>query len=177
MASIKESQPVLAFVGLLWNAEFNPDTIIKYLTPAFGDITLRSTAQQFTHTPYYNKEMGDQIMRQWLVFDRTHDPASLIGMKHASNTLEQRHLNEHGGRRVNIDPGLITMSNVVLASTKNYSHRIYLGKGIYAEVTLIFKEKSYTVLDWTYPDYKELATIYFFNQARTLLRHTVTNET
>jgi hypothetical protein len=170
MASIKEPQSVLAFVGLLSSDGFNIETIVKPLTLSFGEVTLRSTAQQFTHTTYYNKEMGEQIMRQWWVFGRMCDPAMLADMKHATNALEQHHLNKQGGRQVNIDPGIITMSNVVLASTKNYSHRIYLGKGIYAEVTLFYKGKTYTVLDWTYPDYKEPLTIKFFNRAREVLR-------
>ena len=114
--------------------------------------------------------MGDDITRRWWVFDSLCDPAELAGMKHATNTIEQQFLNAQGGRQVNIDPGIISMSNVILATTKNYSHRIYLGKGIYAEVTLLFTAKSFTVLDWTYPDYRESSTIDFFNQARTLLK-------
>jgi hypothetical protein len=170
MADIKEPQPVLPFIGILSRDGIDTDPLIEQLAPLFGSITIRSIPEQFTHTTYYNKEMGDRILRQWWVFDRTCDPALLADMKHASNTLERQYLNEQEGRKVNIDPGLITMSNVILASTKNYSHRIYIGKGIYAEVTLIFKGKTYTTLEWTYPDYKEPSTIDLFNRARDLLK-------
>ncbi|MBN2621291.1 DUF4416 family protein [candidate division WOR-3 bacterium] len=175
MAGIKEPQPVLPFIGVLSRDGIGTGPLIEQLAPLFGSVTIRSTPQKFTHTTYYNKEMGDRILRQWWVFDRIIDPAFLIDMKHASNTLEQHYQNDDGGRDINIDPGIITMSNVILASTKNYSHRIYLGKGIYAEVTLIFKRKTYTTLEWTYPDYKEPSTIDFFNQARTLLKDKLIN--
>lgn len=175
MASIKEPQFVLPFVGLLTSDGFNPETILTQLVEHFGEITMKSPTQQFIQTTYYNNEMGDHIMRQWWVFKTPCDPAHLVTFKHITNRIEQEYLNEHKGRQVNIDPGIISMCNVILASTKNYSHRIYLGKGIYAEVTLIYKEKTYSMLDWTYPDYRESTTIDFFCKARTLLKDALTN--
>jgi hypothetical protein len=177
MASIKEPQPVLPFTGLLWRKDFDVNSVHDRLSQTLGDTIFRSETQPFTHTTYYNKEMGERILRQWWVFDKTCDPAILAAMKHTTNAIEQQHLDNQNNRRVNIDPGFITMSNVILASTKNYSHRIYLDQGIYAEVTLIFKGKTYSILDWTYPDYKEPATIAFFNRAREILKEKLPRET
>jgi len=176
MGIIKEPQSALVFAGLLISDGFDPETISERLVGCFGQIIKRSAPQHFTQTTYYNEEMGDRIMRQWLVFAEPCDPVSLADKKRVTNMIEQENLNEQGGRQVNIDPGIITMSNVILASTKNYSHRIYLGKGIYGEVTLIYKGKTFSMLDWTYPDYREPPTIEFFNQARMLLKDELNNE-
>jgi len=177
MAHIKKPQPVLPFIGLLLSQGFKDDTILTQLTPTFGEIGIKSTELPFTHTTYYNHEMGEHITRQWCVFARCCDPSVLADMKHTTNAIEQQHLNDKGGRRVNIDPGLVTMSSIILASTKNYSHRIYLSNGIYAEVTLIYTKGMFTTLDWTYPDYKEPVAIDFFEHARTLLKEALTDET
>ena len=176
MADIKDPQQVLFFVGILSLEKFDLQPVARQLITSCGAISLRTASQPFTYTTYYQKEMGEHITRQWWVFDTLHDPSSLADMKITTNRIEQHYINEQGKRQVNIDPGTIAMSNVVLASTKNYSHRIYLGKGIYAEVTLLYRNKSYTTLDWTYPDYREVSTIDFFNQSRTLLKEKLSND-
>jgi hypothetical protein len=176
MAHTKDPQHVLIFAGVLSAENLELQPIAQQLITSCGDIFLRTEPQPFTYTTYYQKEMGEHITRQWWVFDSLHDPSTLAEIKTTTNAIEQHYLNTQKGRSVNIDPGLISLSNVVLASTKNYSHRIYLGKGIYAEVTLVYKNKSFTALGWTYPDYRESSTIDFFNQARTLLKEKLSND-
>ena len=114
--------------------------------------------------------MGDNLNRQWVAFNDLILPDTLVELKHKTNETEKKYLNKNGGRMVNIDPGAISLSNLILASTKNYSHRIYLGKGIYAEVTLIYKQKHFMPLDWTYPDYREETALLFFTEAREVLK-------
>jgi hypothetical protein len=143
---------------------------LEELASDVGAVALVSDTFQFTHTTYYNQEMGSDLVRQWYVFDKLIEPDMLVALKHATNALEKKTLTEQGGRKLNIDPGLLSMSNIVLASTKNYSHRIYSGKGIYAEVTLIYEQKTYKPLAWTYPDYCEQTAIDFFCKAREILR-------
>jgi hypothetical protein len=169
MAEIKEPQPVLPVVGLITTSGFTAD-VLEELRPDLGMVVLRSAVIPFSHTTYYNAEMGDALMRQWCAFGNLIMPDSLIQLKHRTNDLEQKHLNEDRGRKVNIDPGLVSMSSLVLASTKNYAHRIYLGKGIYAEVTLIYRGHRFVPLDWTYPDYREIVALDFFNMARGFLK-------
>lgn len=169
MADIKQPQPVLPVIGLI----FAPDLRADFLTglrAEIGSVILKSPEIPFTHTSYYNKEMGGNLTRQWCAFDKTVLPDVLVGLKHNTNVIEKKYLNTEGGRIVNIDPGLLSLSSLVLASTKNYAHRIYLGQGIYAEVTLIYKENRFNPLDWTYPDYREASALAFFDQARTLLK-------
>jgi hypothetical protein len=170
MAKIKQPQKILVVAGLIYIDDFQTSKVLDILSRELGDVSLQSEIIPFTHTAYYNKEMGDDLLRQWFAFGKLADPDVLIELKHRSNEIEQKFINEKGGRTVNIDPGLVTMSNFILASTKNYSHRIYIGKGIYAEVTLIYKNQKYLALEWTYPDYKEIKALDFFQKARGILK-------
>ncbi len=170
MAEIKPVQKVLPFVGLILSEGFQVDAVMKKLSKDMGGFFLQSDTIPFVHTKYYNQEMGDKLFRQWLVFEKLIVPDEIIGTKIRTNEIEKEYLNAAGGRKVNIDPGLLSLSNIILASTKNYSHRIYLGKGIYGEVTLIFKEHEFRALEWTYPDYREKMALDFFTNARETLK-------
>jgi len=169
MAVVKEPQKVLPFFGLIFTPGFSSN-IVKELNEGLGDVVLESDTVPFTHTTYYNKEMGLGLLRQWWAFGNLVLPDILVKLKLRTNEIEQRLLNDKGGRRVNIDPGLLSLSNLVLASTKNYAHRIYLGQGIYGEVTLQYKEHHFVPLEWTYPDYRESVALDFFGRARDVLR-------
>jgi hypothetical protein len=170
MAKIKRPEKALVIVGLIYRHDFTVDKVMDILNKELGNTALSSRPIQFTYTSYYNKEMGDKLLRQWLAFDKLVDPDILATLKHRSNDIERFFLDENKGRKINIDPGLITMSNLILASTKDYSHRLYIGKGIYAEVTLIYKNKRYMTLEWTYPDYQANAALAFFEKARGILK-------
>ncbi len=169
MAEIKRPQAVLPFVGLIFMQELAKD-VLEELNDDIGYVILKSDPLPFTHTKYYNEEMGTDLWRQWYVFDKLVMPDVLVGLKHNTNTIEKKYLNAKGGRSINIDPGLLSLSSLVLASTKNYAHRIYLGQGIYAEVTLLYKDHRFNPLDWTYPDYKEKSALEFFERARGMLK-------
>ncbi|MGB9720700.1 MAG: DUF4416 family protein [bacterium] len=170
MAEIKEPQKVLPFAGLIYVKDFSVETALGEFRQMLGNVIKKSEIIPFTHTTYYNKEMGDNLLRQWVLFEKLVSPDLLIEMKHKSNEIEKNFLNKNGGRVINIDPGLISLSNIILASTKNYSHRIYLGKGIYAEVTLIYKDHQFKALEWTYPDYREEKALKFFDECRGVLK-------
>ncbi len=173
MAEIKQPQKAFAFIGLIYVPCAKVDAVLEKLSSVVGNVALRSDTLQFTHTTYYNQEMGDELVRQWCVFNRLIDPDLLIDLKHHTNRLEKTTLNEHGGRNINIDPGLLSMNNVVLVSTKNYAHRIHYGRGIYAEVTLLYQGRTFKPLDWTYPDYREQTAIDFFCSAREILKQKI----
>ncbi|MEO0095283.1 MAG: DUF4416 family protein [candidate division WOR-3 bacterium] len=170
MAEIREPQKVLAFAGLIFVKDFNVDSALEYFNELLGRVIKKSQVISFIHTTYYNEEMGENLFRQWVLFEKLIYPNLLIELKHKSNEIENKFLNEKGGRMINIDPGLVSLSNIILASTKNYSHRIYLGKGIYAEVTLIYKNHQFRPLEWTYPDYREETALKFFTECRIVLK-------
>lgn len=130
-------------------------------------IDLQTELIKFNFTDYYNEEMGDEILRYWISFEPLIVLDSPYKIKLLTNQIEQECFSdEKGNRKVNIDPGYVEGSKLVLFSTKNYSHRIYLGKGIFAEVTLIYKHGKFEFLPWTYPDYKTDLAVDFFLKVR-----------
>ena len=172
MAAANIVPPAMPVVGLISSGDLEPG-IAGALEEMLGRIALRSDPVRFDYTTYYNEEMGGELTRQWWVFGTLVQPDRLVEFKQRSNVIEQQYVNASGGRTVNIDPGLLSLNNLVLASTKNYAHRIYLGQGIYAEVTLLYQHKRFVPLAWTYPDYRDPAALEFFVRARAVLSETM----
>jgi len=123
------------------------------LEQLYGPVDYRSRLLPFDHTHYYTPEFGPDLLRMFIAFEGLIDPGSLAEIKLSTNALEQA-LAQRGNRRINLDPGYVSQSKFVLATTKNHGHRIYLGRGIYAEVTLRYKDKTFQPWEWTYPDYR-----------------------
>ena len=119
----------------------------------YGPVDFVSEPLSFPFTDYYQREMGKGLVRRMVGFGPLISPEQAVSVKLRTNRLENRHLNESGGRRINIDPGYLAASRFVLVTGKDYSHRIYLGEGIYGEVTLLFRKGGFSPLPWTYPDY------------------------
>jgi len=137
------------------------------LEEAFGTIDLRSKRIPFDQTSYYQQEMGDELVREWVSLKQLVQQDEIADAKLTTNRLEERSARPDGSRSVNLDPGYILPSRLVLATTKDFAHRIYLAKGIYAEVTLIYREGEFQPLEWTYPDYRQAAALDFFQRVRT----------
>ncbi len=167
MGLITPPRPVKLIAGLLiFRPEENKERLFQRLAERFGPIDKATSGRGFEETDYYEKEMGAPLMRYFIAFARLVFPDALPDVKRATNDLENEFSNGRGGRAVNIDPGILTLQNLVLATTKNFTHRIYLGKGIYADLTLIFQKGAYHPLPWTYPDYRNGQTRAFFLEVR-----------
>jgi hypothetical protein len=121
---------------------------------------------QFKFTDYYYQEMGENILRVYFSFHRMIKRDELADVKLASNIFETKFADSQGRRKVNIDPGIVLPGNLTLATTKDSAHRIYIGKGIYAEITLIYEKGEYRSLPWTYPDYALKEIRHFFSEVR-----------
>lgn len=130
-----------------------------------GEAVLRSAPLPFDHTDYYSDEMGEGLSKVLLCFGDLRDPGELPPVKRWTNTLEEQ-MADSGRRRVNLDPGYLTASKLVLASTKDAAHRLYLGEEIYGEVTLLYREGAFRALPWTYPDYRQDSTLHFLEGCR-----------
>ena len=144
-------------------------TIIEEtLSKKFGSIDSSSEILNFNQTQYYQKEFGDNLKRKFISFNKLISPDKLWKIKTITNKLEEKFSKENK-RQINLDPGYITQANLILASTKEYSHRIYIKNGIYQEVTLIFKDKTFHPLPWTYPDYQTKEYIDVFIKMRDIL--------
>lgn len=142
------------------------DEVKTKLSRKFGEIDFESKILGFTYTDYYNQEMGADLKRQFLSFKRLIYPELIIAIKNYTNTIESKFFSSNKKRSVNIDPGYLSLSKLVLATTKDHQHRIYLGKGIYAEVTLRYTNKTFSSWEWTYPDYCSKEYISIFNHLR-----------
>ncbi|MDD5408963.1 MAG: DUF4416 family protein [Candidatus Omnitrophica bacterium] len=137
------------------------------LKKIFGRIDFQSDPLDFNYTSYYEKEMGAGLKRRFISFGKLIPVQDLYRIKLYTNRLEAKFSNS-GKRRVNIDPGYVDLAKLVLASTKDYAHRIYLRKGIFAEITLSYRNNSFIPNDWTYPDYRSQEYISIFNEIRKL---------
>ncbi|MFO7695977.1 MAG: DUF4416 family protein [Anaerolineae bacterium] len=122
------------------------------LTERYGPLDYVSADIPFTYTDYYAPELGSGILRRFVSARELIDPGDLASIKLWTNALEDT-WREGGHRVINLDPGYICGGKLVLATTKDQAHRIYLGQGIYAEVTLLYRAREYRALPWTYPDY------------------------
>lgn len=138
----------------------------KSLSRRLGPVDLSSQIMNFNFTKYYEKEIGLQLKRQFLSFRRLIDPNSLFKIKLMTMRLEGRLARKDGTRRINLDPGYISESKLVLATTKDFRHRIFINKGIFAEVTLWYKSGEFQHWDWTYPDYRTRQYKEFFERVR-----------
>jgi hypothetical protein len=141
------------------------ETAISRLEEMFGPLEWRSPLVFFDRTRYYEREMGWPLHRRFVSFRDLIRPEGLVEVKIRTNALEKVLVRE-GKRTINIDPGYICMERLVLATGKNYTHRIYLAKGIYADLTLVFHKGSFRPLEWTYRDYAEEGLIAQFNEIR-----------
>ena len=140
-----------------------------YLVRCFGMIDFESPVLEFNSTSYYTDEIGTGLKRKIISFKKNLSPQKLAGIKVLTNKLESRFVSCRK-RRINIDPGYLDQAKLVLASTKDYCHRIYLDKGIFAEITLFFQKGSFRGREWTYPDYSSPEYIGYFNHIRSLYR-------
>jgi hypothetical protein len=165
MGSVKTHPPVKLIIGFIFKEEqiFNQAKII--LKKQFGRIDFESQILPFCHTDYYEEELGKDLKRKFVSFEKLIPAQNLSKIKIISSRIEKK-LTYKGLRLVNIDPGYLDLSKLVLASTKDYKHRIYLNKGIYAEVTLFYQGKNFNHWEWTYPDYKTPEYIAIFNRIR-----------
>jgi hypothetical protein len=144
-------------IGILSSAEERREELLSCLEKEFGPVRKVSETIDFSFTDYYDSEMGKRPVRYVLLFENLIDPSTLAQIKLKTNELEIRFEDPSGegqGRRINIDPGILSLSNFILATCKDRSHRIPLRDGIYAETTLLYKDKDFQALPWTYADWK-----------------------
>jgi hypothetical protein len=146
--------PVKLVVGLLSADRKLLEQALSALAEGFGTVSVKSPEIPFSFTDYYEKEMGPNLIRLWVGFHGLIESEQLSDFKHTTCSLEKRFLGPNNKRRVNLDPGMLSLHNLVLASTKGFAHRIYLRDGIYADLALIFQTGKFQPLAWTYPDYK-----------------------
>lgn len=161
MSTPREPRPGKLVLSVLaaadWWAAVWPD-FRAGLVGRHGPVDYETPLLPFEHTAYYDKELQRPphggLFRRILGFERPVPLDGLVAVKLATNADERSQARADGSRRVNLDPGLLTLERLILASGKNFTHRVYLGQGIWADLTLIYNRKSgWVALPWTFPDY------------------------
>ena len=169
MGEIREISPVMLIIAVSSRYDDALEWAAQHCAESFGPLFSKSQPFAFTETNYYESTMGTNLKKQFITHHQLIDPALLPQIKRQTNDLEVAYKNSvevPEVRPLNLDPGYICESKLVLASTKDHSHRIYVGQGIFAEITLHYRAKRWQKLPWTYPDYQRADFQEFFMECR-----------
>jgi hypothetical protein len=171
MGTPGDPKPAKYFVGLLSSDIELLSSVETDLAAILGAIDARSETLPWNLSKFYENEMGAGLLRRFVSFSQLDSPGNLAGIKLQTQDMERQYRSggpQHKGRRVNIDPGYLEAGKVVLASTKNAGHRIYLKSGIYGETTLLYFDGAFQACPHTYPDYLWAETLVFFTSLRSV---------
>ncbi|MFH0845010.1 MAG: DUF4416 family protein [Pseudomonadota bacterium] len=165
MSSPREAEDVRLISSLFSPRQDLIEKGIHEMEGLFGPTDRVSPELLFDRTRYYEKEMGWPLYRRFISFRNLVRAGDIVDIKLATNALENQYRRDDR-RMINIDPGYVSLERLVLVTGKNYTHRIYLSKGIYGDLTLIFKKGGFIPLQWTYRDYADPVIISYFNEIR-----------
>ena len=165
MGVIKIYPPVKLFVAVTISDKTLWPSLIQKLEELYSKTDYQIDWYQFSHTKFYEEEMGENLSKRMVSFAELMTAERLPDIKMATNEIETE-FSEQSKRRINVDPGYLNASKIVLATTKDYGHRVYLGRGIFGDVHLRFVNHRFQTTEWTYPDYKERFVLEFFEEVR-----------
>jgi len=165
MSIPQKSKQACLIVGMFMKDRSLFKRVVNPLKKHFGTIGMVSRWFNFNYTSYYEKEMGAPLYRRMISFFDLIDPVQLPEIKLTTNQIELQFADDQK-RNINIDPGYMVPERFVLATGKDFTHRIYLDKGIFADLTLIFQKGQFQKLPWTYPDYAADNVKSFLNNVR-----------
>ncbi len=152
MSRPRPAKQVNLFMSLIGSDRETIGAVLLLLMERFGEADYIGPCREFSYTDYYEPEMGPGLRRRFVSFAKLVPPDALPEVKLWTNDLERR-FSIGEARRINIDPGYLAESHLILATGKGFAHRPYLRDGIYADLTLIYRDGSFRPLPWTYPDY------------------------
>ena len=176
MAKVTDPPAVKLICGMICPVKDLFDEAQSALEDVYGPTDVVSAIMDFDFTDYYGDQMGSPLFRRFVAFERLISPEALIEAKLMTNSLEADFASRRSGsppRPINLDPGYVETPKLVLASMKNFSHRIYLGRGVYGEVTLMYRKGQWEPLSWTFPDYASGRYWAFLDEARNMLKQQI----
>lgn len=172
MSKAKKQSTAVLVMGIMYTDENKYKQAIKKLEKKFGSIKLKTEGYNFSYSDYYKKEMGEHLKKELLVFNKMIKRENIVSVKKITDKIEKKLSDKskiENNRTVNIDPGILTLENFLLATNKNFSHRVYIKSGVFLDLTLIYKKhEGFTTLPWTYADFKSDNNILFLNKVRNL---------
>ena len=169
MAQIRTPEPVVLVAAVMVADVPTLSDAKERLRHCFGEIVLESAVFPFDFSTYYRREMGEGLLKQFVSFSEVIPRETLPEIKRTTGRMEEvlgTYVKGDLRRRANMDPGYVSPAKLVLASTKNYDHRIYLRDGIFAEITLRYRHGRFDPMEWTYPDYRTDLARAFFTEVR-----------
>ena len=164
-----EFKRVKLFSGIIFKDILVCNQVKERLEDAFSQVDYESETIPFDSTVYYDDEMGTPLFRKFFSFEQLIFPQELPAKKRFTNQLEKE-FSVKNKRMINIDPGYLSEANVIIATTKNYFHRVPLEDGIYAHMEYVIKKKKIVPLEWTYPDFRKKEYLHFFEYIRSLYK-------
>lgn len=165
MSKPAEASPVKLIFSVFAATVAKLEETVAELSERYGQPDFVSPLIPFDYTEYYRREMGADLVRRFLSMEKLIRPEALPDIKLATNYIENEFTRE-GKRQVNIDPGYIANAQLILATGKGFAHRPYLRDGIYADLTLVYQNKKFCTLPWTYPDYADEKQLVMFSDIR-----------
>ncbi len=174
MGDTRPHPPVLPLVAFITRHVAALDWARARCASTWGPPVLVSPTFSFAETNYYDATMGPGLGKTFLAFAYDYDPGTLASVKHLTNQWEAEYAalgNHEELRPLNLDPGYLTSAKLVLASTKDHAHRIYIGQGMFAEITLFYKHKAWQSHEYTFPDYRRTDYHDFFTVCRNFLKN------
>lgn len=165
MAHTKLTEKATLFVGIMYKKEADLNNVLLELTKKYGKISVESEEIPFEFTDYYAPEMGKNIVKKFFVFEKLIDRSKIGLVKIFTNKIEDEN-SVSGKRKVNLDPGYVNKTQLVLASAKETGHKIYLGKGMFAHLTYTYANKQWMPTERCFPDFKSAQVRKFFMLVR-----------
>lgn len=173
MSVVGKPQPAYLFTAVLFSKGVDPNSFLGLLSSKIGEFLISSRVMDFVWSDYYEKEMGKDLKRIFVVYKDFVQRDKIVAVKRLTDEMEKLYV-KNGKRTVNIDPGLVCMENLILATNKSFFQRIYLNDGVYAEVTLFYRNNTYNPVEyWTYPEYRSTPVLEFFNGIRDTLSRNI----
>ena len=168
MSHVPQPQPTAKLIAAIMAArEDLIEEALSVLSRTYGAVELTGPVFPFTYSDYYAAEMGEGLVKVFCSFSGLVDPGGIVAIKQEAMECELRFLVEGtGSRRVNVDPGYLDGTKLVLATTKSAGHRVYIDSGVHAEIELIYRCGAFTPLEWTYADYRGPAALEYFAKVR-----------
>jgi len=167
MSKLNQPPPVLFFIAFIFSESAGMISCIEDLEAEFGVLSFSSKELEFQHSDYYEAEMGKNLKRMVIGFKNLIERDKLVEIKIFTNSLEEKYSSDER-RTINIDPGYIAEEHLILATGKGFYHRPYIGKGVYADLTLVYQQNRFRPLEWTYPDYALEEMINIFHELRNI---------
>jgi len=173
MGEIRELVQVKLIVGQIAQTPELFEEAQERLCSKFGAVDYESPIILFSYTDYYEPEMGKALLRKFIAFEKLINPDELVEAKLFTQKIESQMGERKNGnlkRKINLDPGYLNLGKLVLATTKDHQHRLYLRDGIFGEVTLRYKGGTYAGWEWSYPDYRSPEYLNIFHCIREIYR-------